>query len=156
MPTLTRSSNPDLLIEIASGAGGGSPITLGTLDWTLTGTDGNDILYGVEQGGDQEDTIHGGAGDDTIHAYAPNYTDSDSNWLYGEAGSDTIFGGSGADTLAGGDGNDSLTGGNGNDVYIYNTGHDVFHEGSGGADEIQLAANDNEKFWERLNGRLAA
>jgi Ca2+-binding RTX toxin-like protein len=161
--TLTRVSNNDLLIEIASGAGGGrvlisgqfnttsrietlefagggSTITLGTQDWTLTGTAGNDILYGVEQGGDQEDTIYGGAGDDTIYAYAPNYTDSDANWLYGEAGTDTIYGGSGADTLSGGDGNDSLTGGNGNDIYIYNTGHDVFHEGVGGTDEIQLAA----------------
>lgn len=161
--TLTRVSNNDLLIEIASGvgggrvlvsgqfnttsrietlefAGGGSAITLGTLDWTLTGTDGNDTLYGVEQGGDQEDTIYGGAGDDTIYAYAPNYTDSDANWLYGEAGADTIYGGSGADTLSGGDGNDTITGGNGNDIYIYNTGHDVFHEGVGGTDEIQLAA----------------
>ncbi|MCE7887049.1 MAG: calcium-binding protein, partial [Alphaproteobacteria bacterium PRO2] len=115
-------------------------ITLGTQDWTLTGTSGNDILYGVEQGGDQEDTIYGGAGDDIIHAYAPNYTDSDSNWLYGEAGSDTIYGGSGADTLSGGDGNDTITGGNGNDIYIYNTGNDAFIEGVGGTDEIQLAA----------------
>lgn len=161
--TLTRVSNNDMLITIASGAGGGQilvrnqfntsarietlefaggggPITLGTQDWTLTGTDGNDILYGVEQGGDQEDTIYGGAGDDTIYAYAPTYSDSDSNWLYGEAGNDTIYGGSGADTLSGGDGNDKITGGNGNDIYIYNTGHDVFIEGVGGTDEIQLAA----------------
>lgn len=91
-PSSTRVSNNDLLIEIASGAGGGrvlisnqfnttsrietlefagggSAITLGTQDWTLTGTSGNDILYGVEQGGDQEDTIHGGDGDD-IYIYA--------------------------------------------------------------------------------------
>ncbi|MER2514793.1 MAG: calcium-binding protein, partial [Nitrosomonas ureae] len=161
--TLTRVSNNDLLIEIASGvgggrvlvsgqfnttsrietlefAGGGTTITLGTQDWTLAGTAGNDTLYGVEQGGDQEDTIYGGAGDDIIYAYAPNYTDSDANWLYGEAGSDTIYGGSGADTLSGGDGNDTITGGNGNDIYIYNTGNDVFIEGTGGTDEIQLAA----------------
>jgi Ca2+-binding RTX toxin-like protein len=161
--TITRVSNYDMMIEIDSGAGGGrilvsnqfnsstqietlefagggSPYALGTLDWTLYGTAGNDTLYGVQKGGDQEDTIYGGDGDDTIYAYAPNYGDTDANWLYGEAGNDTIYGGSGADTLSGGDGNDYITGGTGNDTYIYNTGDDVFGEGVSGTDEIQLAA----------------
>jgi Ca2+-binding RTX toxin-like protein len=162
--TLTRVSNNDLLIEIASGAGGGrvlisgqfnttsrietlefagggSTITLGTQDWTLTGTAGNDILYGVEQGGDQEDTIYGGAGDDIdLRLCAELWRQRCQLAVRRGWERYDLWRLRCADTLSGGDGNDSLTGGNGNDIYIYNTGHDVFHEGVGGTDEIQLAA----------------
>ncbi|HEU0142195.1 MAG TPA: calcium-binding protein [Bryobacteraceae bacterium] len=163
--TISRVSSYDMLIEVASGvgggqilirnqfntnqrieslefAGGGSPYNLLTQTaWTLTGTDGDDQLWGV-WGAGYQDTIYGGDGDDTIYAYAANHTDNGANFLYGEDGDDILdaYYSSGADTLRGGEGNDTATGGGGSDIYIYDTGHDTYNEVSGTADEIQLAA----------------
>lgn len=163
--TITRVSSYDMLIEVASGvgggqilirnqfntnqrieslefAGGGSPYNLLTQTaWTLNGTDGDDQLWGA-WGNGYQDTIYGGDGDDTITAYAANYTDNGANFLYGDGGDDILdaYYGSGVDTLRGGAGNDTASGGAGNDIYIYDTGHDTYIEGSGSADEIQLAA----------------
>ncbi len=61
---------------------------------SISGTDGNDTLYGSSQA----DTINGLAGNDTIYA-----DDGD-------------------DTIIGGEGNDVLEGGYGDDTYVFNLG----------------------------------
>jgi Ca2+-binding RTX toxin-like protein len=75
---------------------------------TISGTTGNDFLYGKS---DVNDVIDGKAGNDT---------------LYGRSGDDTVLGGSGADMLFGEGGNDRLDGGTGNDWLIGGAGKDVF------------------------------
>ncbi len=85
-----------------------------TFDDKLTGTGGNDLLYGDDgkdtliggngndsiEGGDGEDTIDGGVGNDTINGGTFDDT------IDGGAGNDTLFGGSAIDTLTGGLGGD--------------------------------------------------
>ncbi|MDB5693153.1 MAG: serralysin-like metalloprotease protein [Alphaproteobacteria bacterium] len=83
---------------------------IGSLDETITGATGNDILSG-------------GAGNDV---------------LIGLAGNDTLDGGTGNDTLDGGTGNDAMTGGAGNDIYVVDSIGDSVTETSGqGTDEVQ-------------------
>ena len=93
-----------------------------TTSLPMTGTDGNDIIYGYGgnnelngdagndyiYGGDNADTIHGGDGDDYIRGY------NGDNWLYGDAGNDNIYGQSDNDNLYGGTGADYLSPGTGN------------------------------------------
>lgn len=78
----------------------------GVDDGIITGTDGDDTIYGGDSVGDENgglvsnDTIDAGAGNDIVYA--------------GD-GNDSVAGGSGADTLIGGSGNDSIDGGTGAD-----------------------------------------
>ena len=172
--TLTRLSSNDLLIEIDNGTdtpsnvtiedfftNGGSIETLefsdsSTFDldgqsWTLNGTNGQDVLYGVEYGGLNTDTINGGSDGDTIYGYsgADILNGEDGNdYIYGGDGNDTIDGGNGVDTLYGDDGDDVLiggsgddrvTGGAGNDAYYFTSGHDIYSDSSG-TDEIYVAS----------------
>ncbi|HAT1685377.1 TPA: calcium-binding protein, partial [Klebsiella oxytoca] len=65
-------------------------------EYTFTGTDGNDALYGWNT----DDTLLGGAGND---------------WLYGQAGHDTLIGGTGDDYLSGGSSE--------SDRYLFDPGH---------------------------------
>src|SRR5690349_18296878 len=67
---------------------------------SISGTQGNDIIYGEREG----DSIYGLGGNDA---------------LYGLAGNDTLDGGDGNDFLVGGLGADKLIGGNGFDVASY-------------------------------------
>ena len=71
-----------------------------TMGDTVTGTDGNDLLFGTVNG-----DIEGKAGDD---------------WLYGR-GSEGILinGGDGNDRLYGGAGNDTFYGGKGRDTHLW-------------------------------------
>ena len=76
--------------------------------YTVTGSDGNDELFG----GAGNDVLSGGAGGDEIG---------------GGAGNDTIYGGDADDEIIGGEGDDFLSGGAGNDCFIFGPGdgHDV-------------------------------
>jgi Ca2+-binding RTX toxin-like protein len=67
----------------------------------VTGTSGNDSLFGV---GTFDDTLYGGAGNDSL------YGSDGSDILEGGAGNDTLDGGRGADILRGGAGDDYLGG----------------------------------------------
>ena len=73
-------------------------IASSSADQTLSGGNGNDLLFG--NGG--VDTINGGGGSDLI---------------VGGLGDDRMNGGADNDTLLGGSGSDTLTGGAGNDVF---------------------------------------
>lgn len=149
--TLVRAlNNTDLMIEIDTGtqmgliviedqfnyaAGGGhietiefydtSTIDLGTINFTLTGTSGNDVLRPVKWGGGTVDTIYGGDGHDDIEGHDGNDT------LYGEDGNDEIDGGDGVDTIYGGNDDDTISGGYGNDLIYDGAGNDWV---SGGLD----------------------
>jgi Ca2+-binding RTX toxin-like protein len=174
--TLSRAGAEDLVIDIDTGSQTGriiienhfttngvveqiefsdtSTLALTTQNWTISGTSGNDYLYGVKAGGGTTDTIYGGAGHDVIYGYTGDDT------LYGEDGNDAIYGHTGGgssttDTMYGGNGNDYIegssaidiihdgagddvaVGGSGNDEYHYTSGHDTYDD-SNGTDEIFL------------------
>lgn len=183
--TISRYKDSSVLIDIDTGtqtgsiyienqlnyaAGGGhveliefddaSTLDLTALDFTLTGTSGDDKLYGAHgKSASGSDTIYGGDGNDIIYGHAPNETDTEENWLYGQNGNDDLYGGAGVDLIEGGAGDDYLSGGAGDDVleggvgddeysggsgddtYIYISGHDVIYDSSGTADEILLDAS---------------
>ena len=86
---------------------------------TLTGTAGNDTLYG----GPGDDTLNGGDGWDD---------------LYGGPGADTLNGGNGWDDLYGGPGADVLDGGDGRDA--------AFYSDSPAGVTIDLSAPDAEGY----------
>ncbi|MDD5274127.1 MAG: calcium-binding protein, partial [Methylovulum sp.] len=75
-------------------------------DGSITGTAGNDVLFGDAIVKNSDDTLYGLAGDDT---------------LFGLGGNDTLNGGDGNDSLNGGVGNDVLFGGGGVDIAQYYT-----------------------------------
>jgi Ca2+-binding RTX toxin-like protein len=79
-----------------------------TLDHTVQGTPGNDVLNGSAGndeifGGDGNDNLTAGAGDDVLSG------GSGHNLLWGNHGNDTFLGGSGTDVFAGGAGIDTLS-----------------------------------------------
>jgi len=167
--TLVRAANStDLIINIDTGSqtgqivienqfnytsGGGhietllfsdtSTLNLNTINYTMTGTDGNDELYGVDHGGGIDDTIYGEDGNDEIYGDDGNDTlyggdgndhiegGDDNDTIYGDAGNDRLEGGAGNDHLYDGTGNDFVQGGTGDDTYHYGGGHDVYQESSG-------------------------
>lgn len=90
-----------------------STIDLSTIQYTLTGTSGEDFLVGIDSGGNPNDVIYG-LGDDDI-----------------------LVGLGGDDTLEGGDGDDLVSGGLGDDVYIYTSGVDTYID-QGGNDVIKF------------------
>lgn len=140
-------------------------------DGTVTGTAGDDTMFGglladgptgAVDSGVADDTINGLGGNDSIQAGVGN------DDIDGGAGEDTIFGGAGDDTLAGGPGNDSLSGGAGTDTADYSgaigsvivnlangtasgDGTDTLSgienlNGSGQGDTLEGDANDNAIF----------
>jgi VCBS repeat-containing protein len=90
-------------------------------DLGLTGSEGNDIIYG-RQGGD---VVDGRGGADRIYGGQGN------DKLYGGAGADEVQGGNGRETLDGGTGNDTLAGGRGDDLIYGGAGNDLLVGGSG-------------------------
>jgi Ca2+-binding RTX toxin-like protein len=104
----------------------------------IEGTSGNDILYGLDQGQFEPETLLGREGNDQIFAGAGL------DFIYGEAGDDEIFGEgdgdvlfgdnlgeSGNDLIDGGSGNDDLTGGGGRDILIGGADDDILNGGFG-------------------------
>ena len=90
----------------------------------VTGTPGNDTLYGNDQVNDE---ISGGAGDDK---------------LYGMRGDDTLYGGEGNDVLNGGKGADIMVGGVGNDTYYVDNADDsVIENLSEGTDTVYASVS---------------
>ena len=96
---------------------------IGTVDSTLFGGMGNDILIG--NGGNN--TLIGGIGNDTLGGNAGQDT------LHGDAGNDILIGGTDVDILDGGEGNDQLKGGDGVDDYLFNGtyGTDIITDSDG-------------------------
>ena len=94
--------------------GDSSTQDLTSLSFDVTGTTGNDTLYGTDTAGGT-DQIEGLAGDDYLYGYA------------------------GGDTLEGGLGNDTLNGGSGDDTYVWTLGDgtDTITE-DGGTDTLVM------------------
>jgi Ca2+-binding RTX toxin-like protein len=87
--------------------GGGSNVTLSSVQFEQDGTSGADNITGFTTGG------------------------STNNLIYGMGGNDTIFGGSGNDTIDGGSGTNVLDGGSGDDKYMAGAGLDTITDASG-------------------------
>ena len=85
----------------------------------VTGTSGNDVMFGSEAG----DFLDGLQGDDEM------YGDDGDDLLVGNDGRDTIYGGAGNDTLDGGFDNDLMFGGSGADLMFGLTGNDKLKGG---------------------------
>ncbi|MCK6411340.1 MAG: hypothetical protein L6Q55_02815 [Azonexus sp.] len=96
---------------------------------TITGSAGDDILFGAITTG-RNQTIDGGAGNDSITA---------------GAGNDVLTGGEGVDTIDGGAGNDSIDGGAGNDRIVISADANLAAGdtivGGEGTDTIAFTAN---------------
>lgn len=109
--TAFNSSNLALFQE-------GDAPTLGALDDLVKGTDGHwYIQSGVEySAGSGDYTITATDGKDIIHGNSGNDT------IYGGLGNDILIGGNGDDLLLGGAGNDTLSGGAGNDTFKWVNG----------------------------------
>lgn len=84
-----------------------STIVKGIQVTTITGTTGDDVLYG----GAGDDVIYGLSGDDII---------------YGGAGDDVIYVGDGNNVIYGGAGDDTIYVGDGDDVIYYDVEHIVY------------------------------
>lgn len=133
--------------------------TLGSVDGTVSGGDGSDMLLGgaasdvmsggsgddhlLGRGGDDDlrgdggdDFIKGGDGDDVLTG------DKGTDRLAGGRDDDRLDGGNGDDTLLGGTGDDELTGSYGDDVFVFgrNAGDDVITDFRNGSDRIDLTA----------------
>jgi len=153
--TVTGGAGPNFAI----GDENAQFISLGELDDTLYGGDGNDtvasafgedILYGNQgsdlvQGGGGEDSLYGGQGSDTLDG------ENDDDMAFGNFGADSMLGGQGEDalygnqdndTLSGGSGLDSLFGGQADDVLYGNTGSDLLNGGLGA--DVLYGGSDND------------
>jgi len=124
---------------------------------SLTGGDGDDLIYGNED----NDTLTGGNGDDRI------FGNDDNDQLIGGAGDDSLNGEAGNDTLFGGAGNDVLTGGTGTDTASYANAAAgivvdlstsiVSDDGDGGTDTLsEIERIVGSGFADTLTGSTAA
>jgi Ca2+-binding RTX toxin-like protein len=117
------------------------PDTAGLLGAPITGTAGDDILFGtslseVISGLNGDDFIRAGRGNDTVFGGAGL------NLIRGEGGNDSLFGNSGDDLLFGQDGTDTLRGSSGNDRLDGGTSNDRLFGESGGDLLLGRAGND--------------
>ncbi|MEH2513774.1 Ca2+-binding RTX toxin-like protein [Nitrobacteraceae bacterium AZCC 1564] len=109
-PHVTELPNGEIFVSWTSSAPNSDEDIHGrllTLDHTITGTPGNDVLQGTAgndeiYGGDGNDNLIGGAGDDILSGGTGH------NLLWGNDGNDTFIAGPGADTFAGGNGSDTV------------------------------------------------
>lgn len=141
---------------------------------TITGTSGNDSLYGNDWENDsilgleRSDTLNGGYGDDTLVGGEGNDSLTDnygSNLLEGGAGDDFLGGQSlGNQTLAGGTGNDHIVlvhrslyltgmadGGDGDDTILVINEGEASVTGGAGADTINVNYDGGNPF---ISGHL--
>ncbi|MCW5607441.1 MAG: hypothetical protein KIT26_05180, partial [Nitrosomonas sp.] len=123
-----QDTNSSYILDAIEFSDGASWDTVIVRQMVLTGTAGNDTMYGFAT----DDTIDGLGGNDTIN---------------GGDGNDTLSGGSGNDYLQGGSGNDLLYGGDGTDTIYGGTGDDILDGGAGNNDTlIGDAGNDTYLF----------
>lgn len=99
----------------------GTTFNLLNVQYTLTGTSGDDSIYGISYGGNPNDIINGGGGND---------------YIYGYQGNDTLDGGAGVDRLDGGMGDDTYK-------VSLNSGIDTITDESG-VDTIQFGSGFNK------------
>lgn len=92
------------------------------VDYTVDGSDGNDILIGS----DGEDTLSGLGGEDVID---------------GNGGNDILNGGDDDDTIDGGTGDDVMNGGDGNDTYLADSTTDGVNEGLNEGTDLVIASS---------------
>ena len=150
--------------DLANAILGHSEATLPGSD-TISGGDGNDIIFGdlvsfSGIAGEGYNALQAFVAQKTgvavtavtasnVHQYVTeHYADFDvsgakdgNDTLLGGAGDDILFGQGGNDTLDGGKGNDILLGGTGNDTLIGGQGNDILIGGSG-ADTFVWKAGD--------------
>ena len=111
-------------------------ITDDYIEFDITGTEGNDKLFGdlfsenAISGLGGNDKIHGGFENDLIDGGAGN------DHIFGRAGDDELIGGSGNDKISGGFGDDLIYGGSGNDMLFGGQGADTFFYGAGDGQDI--------------------
>ena len=121
----------------------------------ITGTAGNDTLYGYEV----NNAVAGGGGNDSLYA---SYDMTGNGVLYGNAGSDSLtggedndilnggadddylFGAGGSDLLEGGDGDDYIDGGPGSDTIAGGAGNDYIQSSLGGSDTYLFSLGDGQ------------
>lgn len=136
---------PGVAKVVDGGAGDDSIDLLGTIDATIFGGDGDDIIIGSPIA----DLIFGGAGNDVIDGRGGNDT------IYGQDGNDTITGGTGDDKLFGGEGSDTFIWNNGdnNDIVEGDEGIDVqIVNGAAAGDAFALSAMQSGRaLFERTN-----
>jgi Ca2+-binding RTX toxin-like protein len=102
----------------------------------VNGTDGDDVIHGIEVDGDADNVIHAGGGNDVVYGLEGQDT------LYGGTGNDTLDGGERHDVLYGEQGDDILLGGNANDTLVGGEGNDTLN-GNAGIDLLQGGAGDD-------------
>ncbi len=122
-----------------------------SLDGTVEGTSGDDVIDGNYTGdpdgdlidaddqilagaGVNDDLVYAGAGDDLVLAGNGDdevYGGTGDDTLCGQDGSDLLFGGVGNDILEGMNDNDTLYGGAGNDLLMGDAGEDELYGGAG-------------------------
>ncbi|WP_108662085.1 calcium-binding protein [Acuticoccus kandeliae] len=116
---------PDIAAILAEITGATADLleSIGQLNDTMFGQDGNDIMIG----GRGLDRMFGGAGNDI---------------MYGNEGNDRVVGGAGNDIIFGDEGNDFMIGGRGNDTFVTGLGDDVMFGGLG--NDRFVVKGDNE------------
>ncbi|WP_386681655.1 Hint domain-containing protein [Loktanella sp. R86503] len=124
-----------------------------TLDGTVEGTSGNDVIDSSYKGDpegdriDNNDAIASGAqpNDDLVYGYGGNdsiASGAGDDVVYGGSGNDKIDGGTGNDTLHGDDGCDIIEGGEGNDTIYGGADADAVYGGKGNDAVYGDAGND--------------
>ncbi|MFI3181264.1 MAG: Ig-like domain-containing protein [Methylococcales bacterium] len=105
-------------VDIVSYQNVSSSVTVDLQAGTVSSTDGNDTLIGIDgiKGSSFNDSIVGTTGNDSV---------------WGNQGNDTLNGGTGNDSIEGGEGSDSIIGDTGNDSILGNQGNDTLNGGTG-------------------------
>ncbi|HEY2758885.1 MAG TPA: calcium-binding protein [Pseudolabrys sp.] len=132
-------SNPEFVVNSATDRGESTPhvtqLPNGEIfvTWTSTGAIFDEDIYGRLLTLDH--TVHGTPGDDVLKGRAGN------DEIYGEAGNDSLTGGAGDDILSGGTGHNLIWGNDGNDTFLGGPGTDSLF-GGGGSDTVRYEQSD--------------
>ncbi|OKH33733.1 hypothetical protein NIES2101_39680 [Calothrix sp. HK-06] len=118
-------------------------LPVATLNFTQTGTGGNDTLFGNSG----NDVIDSGAGNNIIYAGEGN------NILYGGAGNDIFYAGAGNDRFYAGDGNNTFYGSEGDNLFIAENGNNLAYAGSGN-DVFAFGNGNNTIYASEGNNRI--
>jgi Ca2+-binding RTX toxin-like protein len=119
--------------------GDGSVVQILDQAFVTTGSHGADSLYGNDGLGSLDDTILGLDGNDLMSG------EEGQDWLQGGEGADRGSGGTGHDSVWGGAGDDLLEGGPGDDTIVGNEGNDIVtYAAAGGRVEIDLGWMENQ------------